>query len=231
MRIISKYKDFYDGIANVGGHDNTIIYHRDEKDVFQAKIPVKRLSLPLRVDKIALLLFCGEFHFAGIETVQIDTRDPIKDAKTKTPLEFFKSDKKIYHWNNPEFILTSPYFYPHLMRNFKPSARQCMADFKDEMSRIDWLPLHLEHQSPIIQIVRSYYYDDEFNLVLNPCLKDMMFGKVHDQMSAYQKLEGFVDTHFTRKVEMIELSDKDRIAKHGFDKHSFRKDPTKRNPK
>lgn len=66
-------------------------------------------------------------------------------------------------------------------------------------------------------------------LVINPALEDVQFFKVFGPAEAYQELDMFwggVLAPESGAVTVIE--DRHRIAQHGFDKHSFRKAPTKK---
>lgn len=56
-----------------------------------------------------------------------------------------------------------------------------------------------------------------------PSLKDLQFYKVKDPFTAMQELSMYVGGVIPRQEkELINISDKDRIAQHGFDKLSFR---------
>jgi len=53
----------------------------------------------------------------------------------------------------------------------------------------------------------------------------MEFFKIVDPFTAFQELSMFIGGIMGGKSPiMIEVADKDRIAKHGFDKFSFRKE-------
>lgn len=63
-------------------------------------------------------------------------------------------------------------------------------------------------------------------------LNELQFFKVFDFTKAYQELEMFIGGVLTSiGNKMVEVSDKSKIAKHGFDKRSFRKEPTKKREK
>ena len=44
MRIISKFHDYYDSVM-IYGQDKTVVYQREEKKIFDAKIKTKDLEL------------------------------------------------------------------------------------------------------------------------------------------------------------------------------------------
>ena len=70
------------------------------------------------------------------------------------------------------------------------------------------------------------------NFTINPKLKDLQFYKVFDAFTAFQELQMFISGVLgTGEKELIEIEDKYKIGQHGFDKWSFRKEPTKRKNK
>lgn len=59
----------------------------------------------------------------------------------------------------------------------------------------------------------------------NPILDEIRFQKEVDSFSTYQEIEMFIGNVLVNDNDkMIKLSDKDRLHKAGFDKYSFRKD-------
>lgn len=64
-------------------------------------------------------------------------------------------------------------------------------------------------------------------LILNPRLLDYQVQKVIDPWTAFQEIEMYAGGVLKRQDVMTStISDKDRIAQHGFDKWSFRKMPS-----
>lgn len=62
--------------------------------------------------------------------------------------------------------------------------------------------------------------------VANGTLKEYEFFRVLNAFQAYQEIDMFISGSFTTPdVPMIELTEKDRIAQHGFDKYSFKHKP------
>jgi hypothetical protein len=60
----------------------------------------------------------------------------------------------------------------------------------------------------------------------NCTLKEYEFFRVLNAFQAYQEIDMFISGSFTTPdVPMIELTEKDRIAQHGFDKYSFKHKP------
>jgi hypothetical protein len=68
--------------------------------------------------------------------------------------------------------------------------------------------------------------DNNRQIIFNPMLKFYNFVTVKDPFTAHQELYQYVSGHLKQPQKpMVEISDKDKIHKHGFDKWSFRKMP------
>ena len=74
------------------------------------------------------------------------------------------------------------------------------------------------------------YYDGRDKLfIINPLLKDYEFYKVIDPFKAFTEIQMFISGVLgTGEKDIVEVEDKYKIAQHGFDKWSFRKEPEKK---
>ena len=79
MRIISKFHDYYDSVM-IYGQDKTVVYQREEKKIFDAKIKTKDLELysarigyyknsiwERKIDPF-IIVFCGKVYYTFILT-------------------------------------------------------------------------------------------------------------------------------------------------------------------
>jgi hypothetical protein len=83
----------------------------------------------------------------------------------------------------------------------------------------------LEHKIPIFTTKKGDIY-------FNNSLKEVEFYKVKDAYSTYQELEAYLDNYFFNvEPEMININDKTKLYKHGFDDWSFKKINKKRRKK
>lgn len=84
-------------------------------------------------------------------------------------------------------------------------------------------------RDPLCNAGKSSYIPTHGEIALiNPKLSNFKFGKAVPSTQAYQELSMFLGNIAAPDNTPITISDKDRIAQHGFDKMSFRKAPTKR---
>lgn len=86
------------------------------------------------------------------------------------------------------------------------------------------IDLHFKLDTPIIKIVKKGELGSDEKIFLNPCLKDIEFFRCLDPYTTFQELSMFISGVMGGKVpKTIEISNNDKIAKHGFDEWSFRK--------
>jgi hypothetical protein len=105
-----------------------------------------------------------------------------------------------------------------------------LADFFKVENWGKFVPLFETHKVPIF-IIRSRYSGNH-ELILNPTLKDFGFIRVKDPYTAFQEIHQFLSGVLGIGERMTaKVGNKDRIAQRGFNKFSFRKDPTKKKGK
>jgi len=238
MLIISKRKDFYDGVAGTTGIDKTIVYERemievednDFPKVFQkfssqknrnpspfvilSSVNVKR---DLRISGVYvhaapfIIGFCGKLYvgwklysegkqqLSGTELVTIITYD---NDNIKNIVDQLSWHGKLD--DNLNYILT-----------------------------YDALPLFRELNTPVFVYDSDYgrslvekTYRNHPKFFINPLLKEYQFFKVFDSFQAFQEIQMFISGVLGNKEkEIVQVEDKYKIAQHGFDKWSFRKEP------
>jgi hypothetical protein len=212
MRIISKFKDYYDGIASIGGHDKTIIYERHTEEQYKVNLPFQRFhhSIPgIEKANYVYVIFCGKLYFSREEG------GLLWDEKEKIYVNIPYS----YKWNDFSFIEKA---------KRRSLWNNNIRSFKDQFSR-DFTEVNLEYKSPILLYVVSSDWHNDNKLVINPRLDNYKFGSAINPFEAYQLLEGFVDTHFTRTIDNVIIDPKYRFEMKGFsNKTSFRKESTKK---
>lgn len=230
MLILSKSKDYYDGVVGSMGIDKTIVYDRklaeldkDDKDFPEVFLndggwgyySKKKKSNGFinngyyfrNVNNIDYfyISFCGKMYL-GIKHHIIsdapyveDTTEIIYDVDRINKL--IKDDDK---YNKKK----GDYFNIKNIENF------------------DSHEIHRKFNTPVF-----IYYVGDYNkrFIINPNLKEFKFYKVIDSFQAFQEIQMFIGGVLgSSGNEMIEIADKYKIKKHGFDKWSFRKEPQKK---
>lgn len=127
-------------------------------------------------------------------------------------------------------------------RFFVPTDRKALQSWFEPQHLTDLYEWSVENKLPIVawsdtyqvwkgdyvQHLPGHSFLHQTQLVTNPCLKDFQFYRVKDAFTVYQELDMFISGVLGHPgVPLIEITDKDRIQQHGFDKWSFRKQGVK----
>jgi hypothetical protein len=241
MLIISKRKDYYDGVAGTVGVDKTIVYNRqivefDEIDApvfFQHKSPYVKdrkenpfINLSYHdINKeylnqyqyygFFIVGFCGKLYIGW----KLYSEEPSYNPDTKVlNTEFnynFDQIKKIVkidgYWGNIEENVNK-------IKNF--NAVQLFRDLKTPVFIYDG-------DYNRIKIEKNYRRNNT-KFIINPLLKDYEFYKMFNTFQAFQEIQMFLSGVLgSGEKEIIDVADKYKITQHGFDyKWSFRREPT-----
>ena len=225
MRIISKFHDYYDSAIGYG-IDPKLMYKRDTKKVsfiIDDVFTHPRLETPETPNHdidIFHIGFCGKIY----------------------PCVSFRrigSTKKLCVYNSEQ--------YKKLIRAIKGKVKKTdprfrklwggkkIPEFLDEQTgKESMIDIFYKYKVPVF-VIRSKqtnkwgtYNRKARTLILNPMLKEYEFYKVFDSYTAFQEINMFMSGVIGMNApETVEISDKSKIEKKGFDEWSFRKEPEK----
>lgn len=154
------------------------------------------------------LVFCGKiYNYLKVTTSSCNgtTGDVFYDMDSFAA--FCENHEIDLHTNTQKFHKKTPYqkIKSHLEHKY---------DFDESF--------FVEHKFICVNFVDNY-------ITVNPCIKDLKFYKVMDPYLCFQEVDSYIcgKLAFPQNA-MVEIEDKYRIEQHGFDKHSFRKAPTKK---
>lgn len=237
MYIISKKKDYYDGVVGTMGVDKEIVYERKERiienpeqfpqeftkvndvrELFRKTnhfhnvkfYPTRENSKYEEVNPI-IVGFCGKLYLGFKLEYELES-EGYRLPEKKIDIFYEKEDVKKYiqshHWG----------------RN--------LDDDYNYIENYDALHIFREYNTPV------FIYDVDYTkrlfgretFIINPLLKEYEFYKVFDSFTAFQEIQMFISGVLgIGEKETVEISDKDKIEQHGYDrKWSFRKEPTKK---
>ena len=247
MRIFSKFHDYYDKALGYG-IDPAVTYERKEEeitelikkqygmidkiekvhaDVFDFRI--EKINSPeLKIEAKTIVLFCGRIYLCI--KIGYKVKDyPLEKYVTEFIYTFDAFEKAItlHSKINLEHGITTGLFDGTKSKLVTIARRFKMLFEKQGIVSDIVTELHFELDAPIIVIDYDliYAYSKKIKAYKNRCLKNMDFYKIVDPFTAFQELSMFIGGVMGGKSPiMIEVADKDRIAKHGFDKFSFRKE-------
>jgi len=235
MKIISNYKDYYDGCQKYG-IDTTIQYIRKEQNI---DLLGKDLNLPTSqqlslgrtfynnfIKSVSIIGFCGKLYpyFTFINEQNVNDIHIINNIKDmcifiethlkKEEIKSFYEEKKHSYFRHGLDLL---YDFTHNMVNNY---------FNTYSGSEDSLDLFDKYKVPIFKVEQKER--EKYTLTLNPNLKELNFMKLIDPFTAYQEIEMFISGVIgVQNPELIQISDKYKIEKKGFDKWSFRKQSKK----
>ena len=236
MRIVSKFKDYYDS-ALAYGHDETLTYVRKQEEVpFNDESIEKALNIcPSFRDSHYrctpfLVGFCGKFYF-GMKAEYSSTwsRDFEKtfyaantvDAYTRVIKDRGLRKSEMLYLKNAGFIWSHGKKRLTILDRYEKYFSQIMPDDDD---------LFFTFGTPIFLIRKACHLDSvptQLILKTNPCLKDFMFFHVEDSFTTFQEIDMYLGGVLgTAHPPMVQISDIDMKQKKGFGhKYAFKKRP------
>jgi len=242
MYIISKHKDYYDGVAGSTGIDKTLVYERNQIEIEnQKEMPkefhgnfgwsrnydnhflnlgysdTKRDCKKYEKAKLFIVGFCGKLYLGWRLLYSVEEFDMEKGVMTKVP----KVDIIYGYENVKDFVRGG--FWRH---NFNDDVEYVLNYDPINMFREINAPVFVYDNDAVIKLGD---YGRKLNsgiFIVNPILKDYEFYKVVDAFQAFQEISMFLGGVLGRgEKEIVVVADKYKIAQHGFDKWSFRKEP------
>lgn len=243
MRIFSKFHDYYDRVLGYG-FDPHITYDRKEEEITEPvtknkvvynnldkiwntvfDFAVGRISCnEFRVLSKHLVLFCGKVYLCiRVEYITKYIKGvPYHTTEYVYTNEVFTKLVKTY-----SKIDLTEHYYDVKKRAIGDRFKSMFRKQGTQLSNI--VDIHFKLDAPIIELEYNINVprQRDFKVFKNKCLSEIEFYKAVSPYTAFQELSMFIGGVMGGKSPaMIEVSDKDRIAKHGFDKYSFRKEPT-----
>ena len=232
MRVGGKIHDYYDG-ALAYGRDESLYFDRETLEI-KSKFPDELAALlknklggsywsdhfiiRTTYAKIGIIGFCGKLYpFIHLKTDEFPViKLPVHDEY------FFGNFDKLH-----ELVFLDPKMQVVRDSLFEVSRFSRKNDYTRLLEAYNVLSEYasdepfIRHNSPYFSITYGRYRDA--TMTLCPRLADFKFYKVKDPFTAFQEISMYLGGVIPRQVpEMINISDKDRIAQHGFDKLSFR---------
>jgi len=233
MRIISKFRDYYDSAMAYGQDDRQVwvrntteMTEQEARDLLNSLSEKNALGIYLPPYCVGAappytavyVGFCGKVY-AGL--IAHSRRWGVDDTVFWSADAFLKwtkdHDKDAYLW------LNRPGRRDHWIRA-ESTVNQSKTNFENLVTRFG-VSLHADDVFvdlgvPIFVVVNRRY---EATGATNPQLKQYGFASMVDPYSAFQELSMFIGNQLPlQQPDLIEISDKDRIQQHGFNKQSFR---------
>jgi len=243
MYIISKKKDYYDGVAGTTGIDKTIVYERDIIEVEDNDMPIffqkKTFFNNFRGREDNPFYKLGNSHIDNLYWKIYPYHSYFIIGfcgKLYVGFKLYSIDKNTNDYNN--VITTITYDQEFMIQLFdKKTYRVHFQDNLNHVLQYDAMDWFRKMNTPCFIFDQNYsgmsHIDLKFNrsnhdskFIINPLLKEYEFYKLFDTFQAFQEIQMFIGGVLgNREKEIVNVADKYKIEQHGFDKWSFRKMP------
>lgn len=218
MRIISPFKDYYDGVQRV---DQDYHVWKRTSDIIEENLssyPIMRTWSYQRYVHYHIIGFCGRFY-PIIETSFLD-------KVNYNPKKGYKTDRKYFIDLEEALKYIPTQLNKHEKKSFDRGYYK--KDLTKWFNEVVNLPqkddLFIKYKTPIMLLSN----DDWNKIEINPCLQYYEFYKYFDAYRTYQEISMYFNGPMSdNKEEIPEISNADMIAAKGFNKYSFRKDKSK----
>ena len=246
MRIISKFYDYYDSSAGYQV-DEDLMYIRKTRVVGTADVAPRWYNIHSMVDSGAVYKEqyrtkdrSADFYLyqqCVILAGKPYTYYVLEKRETRRDPEFgWNTFSEIHTFNT----LTEARDF--LEKNGCPRERGLSYYFddsttlEDNIKKYDWNKVHQDSRSPVLSLRAPTYQEsraleslDQFMIEADPNLSEIHFQSIVDPWTVHQEISMYLGGVLsTTGAEMVQLNDRELRQKHGFDKWSFRKMPTKR---
>lgn len=245
MRIISKFKDYYDCIQGMSSYDkDDILYIREKKEIALPRIELPKPRQFMWHNKSAngvfihwdVIGFCGKLYpVFYLNTAGYVCRDKPDSSLICYTIEDIDSAVKALDPKGYDHFLQKP--KRHMKDKWGALTRDDLKDFLVDFKGFEHEAIFEKHRCPTFVAYLSnppkffsHYkcLGQGDNLcVINERLNDFHFQKVFDPYQAFQEISMFMGNMAFPNRPIPEVSNEDLIAAKGFDKFSFRKDKKK----
>lgn len=226
MKIMSKFKDYYDYVISYG-IDPNLTYERmtkeikldlNDKSIKNLQKIIKNHSTSSRFSLSTLLTpetiflgFCGKLY--GLIHYPATTLyfDP-KISKIFSSIDSFKNH--LCNFNKDSFIT---YYEPNIFT--KLSRFDSLSLFLKKYNGIDIeTDIFIKLNSPIF-----LYKNSQLPIIINPKLSDCSFYNIKSSEQTFQELSMFIGGILNRREpDVLNISDDKKLIKNGFDERSFK---------
>ncbi len=227
MKILGRQHDYYDR-ALVHGTDARVVFMRELREFQSAEVPgipfnrVNGLGHPRRTNHLEMDFTCVSVGLCGkvYRGINIDVV-----PKMFNDGGFQRVNKTVYDFasfmaivNEHEVVLAQPRY----KWQKSPELEDDLKAYFAQQGTNEWADFMVTNKLATL----TNGIDHIGKWVGNGTLKQYEFYRVMDAFQVYQEIDMYVSGTLTQQdAPMIELTEKDRIAQHGFDKYSFKHKP------
>ena len=216
MRIVSKQRDYYDGVQRTG-QDLTLVYVRTPEEVHlnrgEWKFPSFRYFGPIPYwSKTCIIGFCGNIY-PMIEMTYDEEKALCYSAKEVD--DFLQRTLKKKSWER---------YCGHAKYRLWNCDQKRAVEFFKECGKVksSFKKMFDDKQCPIFV---AEHANVETVITYNALLRPYEFFRVMDPYTAFQEIAMFMSNFAVPQKPMPVIPDKMKIHSRGFSEWSFRKEP------
>lgn len=219
MIIKSKFKDYYDSGLKYG-IDTLRFWIREPKEI---EISLGRHYSNYNIwNDLSAVGFCGKIY---------PFLDLTKYNKTDRFIDHTSNKNKIFYDKNSIKKYIGYDILKGKNTNFKWDnwdKEKFEMEYNELKDSKEYNSYFMKYKTPVFLIERGY--NDKGKLTLNCKLKDVAFFKIFNEIEAFSEIEMFIGNILVGEKEVCIPTGDDKViaASKGFDKWSFRKEPTKK---
>jgi len=231
MRIVSKFRDYYD-TASAYGIDKECVYVRKTENAPYKKYCLKEhwKFCNTRDDFYEYPNFSFVVGFAGEIITGIYIHKRKRYTIGEEEINIFYSSQEVIDYMQGEGFDTSgkrSYWFRNEHNYSITNHKELKAFFEVDHSSLNHL--FRDHHCPVWMIKPVHDGQTINTLVLNPNLRSLGFARVKDPVTAFQEIHQYLSGVLGNKEnEMVKIDDKYKAAARGFDKWSFKNLPGKK---
>lgn len=225
MIIKSKFKDYYDSALSYG-IDTERLWIRDRQEISIPSINKKLYASGVgrwRWKTLSAVGFCGKIYPFLLNSSQ--------NCTTECNYSIDKNDI-IYDESEIRKNILSDDTYDYYKKLNKPVRwdiwdEQNFKKFWNQFSDPEIDSIFSKYKTPVFSI---QYYDKNWHVILNDCLKHLAFFKVMNPIETFSEIEMYIGNILVGEKEVKIPTGNDQViaASKGFDKWSFRKESTEK---
>jgi len=227
MRIISEFHDYYDSVQSQG-QDQTVVWIRKPKQITIPDFPFPKLtriwwrSSPKFTCSRIIVGFCGKIY--PVLKLKMEEKETVI-CHTLADIDAFIKE----NFNTRELTLYNRRKGFHKYWNVK---RTSFIKFFNECKQKQdtYQKWFIDNHSPVFVARHRLWLDTKkSSITFNAKLKGYEFYRIFDTFSTFQEIAMYYGGVLGGVREHVpDIDDKTLASAKGFDKFSFRKDPTKK---
>jgi hypothetical protein len=232
MLIISDFRDYYDAVLKQG-IDKTIIYYRDTKELAKKQTPESVKVFDQIPDRDLRGIEVKPFLIGYAGKVRLVYDLSVREFSAKQIFAFDNADIQHFLIEHKCNKALDEFNDNGKSRRYRYGSRCYNNSFNfetlDKAFNLDYTTfsnIFIENKVPLfkIKIPNTYNWKEKnYDIELNPCLKEVQFYKAVDPFTMFQEIQMYISGVIgVERMMPVTISDVSMRDKKGFDNLSFK---------